>query len=169
MTYLYRTPRKTWLEPLIIGWRANFDAHPAQLNASGLREVLKQLKNGNTVGVLPDHEPDPSGGVFAPFFSVSANSMTLLQKLGTRGQARVLFCACHLDSGELFKRKPGWNVSFIEPEAGLLDSDPLVATTAMNKSIERCIAMNPEQYLWSYKRFNLLEQGGRRDYKSAIK
>jgi len=169
MTYLYRTPRKTWLQPMIIRWRANFDAHPAQLNAGGLREVLNQLKNGNTVGVLPDQEPDPNGGVFAPLFGVPANSMTLLQKLATRGHAHVLFCVCHRDPGELFKRKPGWNVSFIEPKAGLLDPDPLVATTAMNKTIELCIEKNTEQYLWSYKRFSLLEQGGKRDYKSAIK
>lgn len=164
MTYLYRTPRKSWLEPLIVRWRANFDAHPAQLNAKGLREVLTQLKNGHVIGILPDQEPEPEGGVFVPLFGEPANSMTLLQKLGSRGQAKVLFCICERDAGQWFKRKPGWAVSFIEPDDGLLDSDPIVAATAMNKTIERCIQRKPEQYLWSYKRFNLLETGGRRTY-----
>ena len=164
MTYLYRTPRKSWLEPLIIRWRANFDAHPAPLNATGLREVLKQLKDGQVVGILPDQEPDPSGGIFMPLFDVPANSMTLLQKLGSRGNAKVLFCVCERDAGQWFKRKPGWAVSFIEPEEGLLDSNTEVAVAAMNKTIELCIERNREQYLWSYKRFNLLESGGRRAY-----
>ncbi len=169
MTYLYRAPRAAWLEPLIIRWRANFNAHPARLDAGGLREVLQQLKKGQIVGVLPDQEPDPQGGVFTPLFGVPANSMTLLQKLGIRGNARVLFCICERDSGQWLKRKPGWNISFIEPEPDLLNSDPLVAAHAMNKTIERCIQQNPKQYLWSYKRFSLLEAGGRRNYKSADK
>jgi len=160
MTYLYRPPRAKWLEPLIIRWRANFNARPARLDAGGIRDVLKQLRSGNLVGVLPDQEPDLSAGLFAPLFGEPANTMTLLQKLGRRGQAKVLFCVCERESGG-----KGWALSFIEPETDLLHEDPLIAATAMNKSIERCIALNPSQYLWSYKRFGLLESGGRRRYR----
>lgn len=169
ITYLYRPPRTDWLEPLMIRWRSNFDAHPARLDAGGLRTVLSKLKKGQMVGVLPDQEPDLTGGVFAPLFGEPANSMTLLQKLGSRGKAKVLFCVCRREPGRLFKQKPGWTFSFIEPETGILDADPVIATTAMNKTIECCIALDPEQYLWSYKRFSLLEAGGRRNYKSANK
>ena len=95
--------------------------------------------------------------------------MTLLQKLGARGKAKILFCVCARENGQLFPpRKSGWVVSFIEPDPDVLSSDPLIATTAMNKTIERCIAMNPEQYLWSYKRFNLMADGSKRDYKAPI-
>lgn len=171
MTYLYRTPRANWLEPLILKWRGNFDAHPAGLNARGLREVLQQLKQGNVVGVLPDQEPDLDGGVFVPLFGQAANSMTLLQKLSNRGNARVLFCVCERKPARFFAskkagKKAGWAVSFMEPPAALYDTDPTVAATAMNAAIEQCIAINPEQYLWSYKRFSLLAEGGRRPYKS---
>ncbi len=169
MTYLYRAPRTTWLEPLIIRWRANFNALPARLDASGLRAVLQQLKSGQTIGVLPDQEPDAAGGVFAPLFGEPANSMTLLQKLGTRGKAQVLFCVCERKTGGLFKsRQAGWNISFLTPDPEVLNADPLIAVKAMNRTIERCIAINPEQYLWSYKRFSLLADGGRRNYKTPI-
>ncbi len=167
MTYLYRTPRANWLEPLILKWRANFDAHPAGLNARGLREVLQQLKQGNVIGVLPDQEPDLDGGVFVPLFNQPANSMTLLQKLSNRGQAKVLFCVCERKpAGFLPSGKAGWAVSFMEPPPALYNADPTVAAAAMNTAIEQCIAINPEQYLWSYKRFSLLPEGGRRRYKS---
>lgn len=168
MTYLYRTPRATWLEPLIIRWRANFNASPARLDSGGIRTILQQLKQGNVVGVLPDQEPDPEGGVFAPLFGVPANSMTLLQKLGSRGKARVLFCVAERRAADpKTKLKSGWDITFLEPEAELLNPDPLIAATAMNQSIERCIAVNPGQYLWSYKRFSLLSEGGRRNYKAT--
>ena len=167
MTYMYRPPRAIWLEPLFLRWRANFNAEPARLDASGLRQVLKKLRNGQIVGVLPDQEPDLQNGVFAPLFGIPTNSMTLVQKLATRGQAKVLFCVCERESGSLFPmRKSGWVVSFLEPETAIFDADPVIAATAMNKAVEQCIALNPEQYLWSYKRFNLLPEGGRRNYKS---
>jgi len=160
MTYLYRAPRADWLEPLIIRWRANFDAHPARLDAGGIRTVLQQLRSGQVVGVLPDQEPDLASGIFAPLFGEPANTMTLLQKLGRRGRAQVLFCVC-----ERRAAGAGWALSFLEPEEDLLHEDPQIAAAAMNRSIERCIALNPAQYLWSYKRFSLLPDGGRRRYK----
>lgn len=166
MTYMYRPPRALWLAPLVARGRANYNTAPAPLNSGGIRTALKQLKKGHLVSLLPDQEPNLDGGVFAPLFGQPANSMTLLQKLGTRGHAQVLFCVCkRREKNADLKLKSGWDISFLEPDADLLDPDPLIAATAMNKTIERCIEISPEQYLWSYKRFTFLPDGGRRHYK----
>jgi len=160
-TYMYRTPRAKWLEPLVLRWRANFNTHPARLDAGGIRTVLQTLRSGQVVGVLPDQEPDLAGGVVAPLFKHPAHTMTLLQKLGRRGRAKVLFCVCAREPGG-----KGWALSFHEPEPDILHEDAVVAATAMNKTIEHCVNLYPTQYLWSSKRFNLLAEGGRRDYGS---
>jgi len=38
-------------------------------------------------------------------------------------------------------------------------SDLLTALTAVNHGVERCIAIDPAQYLWSYKRFKARPEG----------
>jgi KDO2-lipid IV(A) lauroyltransferase len=39
------------------------------------------------------------------------------------------------------------------------------ALTAANQSIEQCISVNPEQYLWAYKRFRNRPEGEPSLYK----
>ena len=43
--------------------------------------------------------------------------------------------------------------------------DALISATALNESIEVCVADCPEQYQWSYKRFRLQAEGKTRLYK----
>jgi len=159
ITYLYKSPRASALEPLLIKWRGNLNAWPARLDRNGIKQVLNELRNSGTVGVLPDQEPDRDSGVFAPFFGHSANTMTLLAKLASRGNACVLFCY-----SERLSKGRGWQIHYVEADRDIADKNKLVAAEALNRSVERCIKMCPTQYLWSYKRFRLLPEGGRRAY-----
>ena len=160
ITYLYRPPRNAVAEPLLIAGRANVGGRPARLDPGGIRTVIGELRRGGTVGVLPDQEPDAGGGVFVPFFGTPALTMTLLAKLAARTGARVLFVVC-----ERLPRARGWRVHFLEPEPGIGDADKTLAATALNRTVERCVALCPEQYLWSYRRFRERPQGGRRPYR----
>ena len=160
VTYLYRSPRRTTLEPLLIEWRSNLNAQPARLDQPGIRNVLRTLKSGGTIGVLPDQEPDAENGVFAPLFNTPANTMTLLAKLAKRGQANVLFCFA-----ERLPRGKGWHIRFIEPEEHIDSTDKQLATRALNRTVERCIQHCTTQYNWTYKRFQLQPNGIRRLYK----
>jgi len=160
ITYLYRPPRNPVVEPMLIAGRANLGGRPARIGPGGIRTVIGELRNRGTVGVLPDQEPDADNGVFAPFFETPALTMTLLAKLAGRTDPSVLFVVA-----ERLPRARGWRVHFVEPEPGIGDADPLRATTALNRSVERCIALCPEQYLWSYRRFRELPEGGRRPYR----
>jgi KDO2-lipid IV(A) lauroyltransferase len=42
--------------------------------------------------------------------------------------------------------------------------DVLVSLTAMNRAIERCVAIDPAQYLWSYRRFKSQPEGAESFY-----
>jgi KDO2-lipid IV(A) lauroyltransferase len=44
-------------------------------------------------------------------------------------------------------------------EPGMDDPDPVLATTALNRSVENCVRLAPAQYQWEYKRFRHREPG----------
>jgi len=158
-TYFYRSPRTPGMDRLLIKWRAHLGGHPAGLDASGIRDALRLLKKGGTLGILPDQEPDPDHGLFAPFFKQPALTMTLLPRLAHRSGAHVLLCIAERLSGSR-----GWRLHFLPADTTLASADLALATAAMNKDVERCIEICPAQYLWDYKRFNTREDGSRRSY-----
>ena len=158
--YFYRPPRRLELEPLLVAGRANLGGEPMRLDPSGIREAMRRLKAGGAVGILPDQEPDRAGGTFAPFFGEPALTMTLLPRLAARSGARVLFvCVERLPGSE------GWRYHCLDPVGDVAAADPVAAATAVNRSVEACVAIAPAQYLWSYRRFRELPEGGRRAYR----
>lgn len=122
-------------------------------NRQGLRAVLELLRQGKTIGVLPDQEPREGDGVFAPFFGVPALTGVLIPRLAARLDAPVVFCVC-------LRRPHGrYQIRFLPVDDAIRSSDPVVAATELNRGIERCIALDPAQYLWAYKRFRARPEG----------
>ncbi len=158
-TYFYRSPRNPALDPLLLKWRAHLGGHPASLDAGGIREGLKILKKGGMMGILPDQEPDTDNGVFAPFFNQPALTMTLLPRLAARSGAHVIYIV-----SERLPDAQGWRINYLAADPAITDDDPVVAATAVNGDVERCVKLCPAQYLWDYKRFNTLPDGTRRRY-----
>lgn len=158
-TYFYRSPRNEALDPLLLKWRAHLGGQPASLDAGGIREGLKIIKKGGMVGILPDQEPDPDNGVYAPFFNQPALTMTLLPRLAARSGAHVIYMV-----SERLPDAQGWRIHYLPADPTITDDNPEVAAAAVNRDVERCIQLCPAQYLWDYKRFNTLSDGTRRRY-----
>jgi len=161
VTFFYKPPRMKAIETIIVAGRSNLGGDGTKLDPAGIKHVLKRLKQGNTIGILPDQEPDIDNGHFAPFFSQPANTMTLLAKFANKTKSQVLFCYS--------KRLPkgaGWQVHYLQPSQGVDDRDKSTATIALNTSVERCVLACPEQYMWNYKRFRIRPDGTRRDYNN---
>jgi len=158
-TFFYRPPRNPQLVPVLLKWRAHLRGMPASLDAGGIREGMRILKKGGMVGILPDQEPDPDNGVYAPFFGQSALTMTLLPRLAARSNAQIIYIVV-----ERLDEAKGWRIHYLPADPETLDKDPVKAATAVNRDVERCIAISPPQYLWDYKRFNTREDGSRRRY-----
>jgi len=156
---LYKSPRNSAMEPLIIAGRENVGGDIVRFSPSGVKRLLRKLKTGHTVGILPDQEPDADNGQFAPFFAQSGNTMTLLAKIARNSNAQVLFCfAKRLPAGA------GWQMHFLPCSENVKSSDTSLATIALNQAIEQCVLMCPEQYIWNYKRFRICTDGSRRNY-----
>lgn len=149
LTILYRPPRLSWLEPVMSGGRSRGMVKLAPTNLAGVKSLLKALKKGEMVGILPDQVPGNGEGVWADFFGRPAYTMTLVQRLQkSTNAAIVLVFAERLPGGA------GFDLQF-EPMGAALPDDPVAAARAMNGAVESLIRRNPAQYLWSYNRYKV--------------
>jgi KDO2-lipid IV(A) lauroyltransferase len=147
MTVLYRRPKQDWLAPLIEEGRgANLKLAPADL--SGVRRLLKALKNGEAVGMLPDQVPGNGEGAWLPFFGRPAYTMTLAARLAETG-ATVL-----LAYGERLHYGAGYHLKLF-PLSTPLAGDLTQRATQLNRELESLIRQCPEQYLWGYNRYKV--------------
>ncbi len=149
LTALYRPPHKQALKPLIEGARARANLALAPANLAGVRTLLKALKAGQAIGLLPDQVPQHGEGVWADFFGKPAYTMTLPAKLHKMsGAPIVLAYAERLPAGR------GYRVRFVPFAETLSDSAELQAR-AINAAMEKLIAQCPAQYFWSYHRYKV--------------
>jgi KDO2-lipid IV(A) lauroyltransferase len=148
MTVLYRPARKAWLRSLVDGARVrpNLAAAPATL--AGVRQMLRTLRAGGVIGLLPDQVPPAGLGVWAPFFGRDAYTMTLPARLVQQTGATLI-----LAWGERLPWGRGYVVRVRPWTGGDLPADGVAAATAVNAQMERLVREAPAQYLWSYARY----------------
>jgi len=150
MWVMYRPARKAWLRDLVAGARHRPFLKAAAANQSGVRQLLRSLRQGGYTAVLPDQVPPQGQGVWSRFFGQDAYTITLAVRLARQTGAGVVMGWCErLPKGQGF-------ISHFEPwdDAGLHDAQvPIEATVlAMNQRIEAMVRRAPGQYLWGYAR-----------------
>jgi len=143
ITVLYRPPKKSWLSPIVNTGRNRPNITLAEANASGVRKLMKTLKTGGAVGILPDQTPNAGEGEWANFFDKTAYTMTLASKLAEKTGATVIMVF-----GERLDKGKGYNLHFT-PVAS-------IATPALlNQALEAQIKQRPDQYYWGYNRYKV--------------
>lgn len=150
ITVLYRPARQAWLRELEATARARPALATAPATLAGVRLMLRALKRGQTVGLLPDQVPPEGMGVWVPFFGQPAYTMTLAAKLVQQtGAAVALLWTERLPrgGGYVVHAQP-LPVALPPPEAG-----DAAAARAINLSMEAVIRARPDQYLWGYHRY----------------
>lgn len=149
MTALYRPAENPFVRRLEETARARPGLLTAPASVAGVRQLLRALKAGQTVGMLPDQVPPKGMGVWAPFFGQSAYTMTLAVRLARQSGAALAVLWC-----ERLPRGRGYVLHaqpLAHPPAD--DADELAAATAVNASMEAVIRQCPTQYLWGYFRY----------------
>jgi len=148
MTSLYRPPRLTDFDEFLVSARKRTGNTLAPTTPFGVRMLYGCLRKGNMAGILPDQDPG-NGGVFAPFFGIQANTMTLITKLAERTHSPIIIAyAERLPWGRGYIT----HIHAVDSEA-ILNPDPVIAAGALNKAVEKCVREKPAQYQWIYKRF----------------
>ncbi len=152
LTVLYRPARQPWLREFQESARARPMLATAPANLAGVRQMLRALKRGESIAVLPDQVPPDGQGVWAPFFGLPAYTMTLAARLILQtGAVPVVMRAERLPHGR------GWRMhvsTLVAPLMPGTDSAALAqCAEVMNRTMEATILADPSQYLWSYNRY----------------
>ena len=159
MTVMYKPAKIPAMDKFIFKTRKRVDVGLVPADRKGVMALFKILKKNGVIAVLPDQEPSPSSGVFAPFFGQPALTGKLIGDLAKKTPAFLLCCyAMRLADGS-------YKVVLKPANEEIRHEDPVVSATALNESIEECIRDCPEQYQWGYKRFRLQPEGRSSFYK----
>ncbi|SEB07387.1 KDO2-lipid IV(A) lauroyltransferase [Marinobacterium iners DSM 11526] len=158
-TAMYKPPRLKLMDDLIKRMRARLGTRMAPADTRGVRMVMKALRRGEMVGILPDQEPEASGGIHVPFFGNQALTMKLLPQLAAQTGA-VVICGY----AERLPQAEGFDLHFRRAEHEINSKDLIQAATAMNRSVEACVRALPAQYQWEYRRFSHQPEGMPRFY-----
>jgi len=146
ITVLYRAPKSAAAQRLILAGRKRERLHLAPADLSGVRALIKALKKGEMVGMLPDQAPKSGEGVWLKFFGRYAYTMTLAARLTQTGAVSLMTWGERLPGGR------GYRIHFLPP------SQPLSGSTVeraqqINHEVEALVRQCPTQYLWGYNRY----------------
>ena len=154
MTIMYRPSPQAGMDKLMRKARERVGATLVPTGRGGVKSLYAALGKGELIGILPDQDPGPGGGIFTPFFGTQANTMTLLSRLAAKTGATVLFgYAERLSFGR------GYCIHFIKGSSEINLKDTTTSCTAVNAGVEKCVRVLPDQYLWCYKRFRCRPDG----------
>ena len=147
LTVLYRPSRKEGLGQVMEVTRARPGLETAPTTLAGVRQMIKALRAGRAVGLLPDQVPPQGMGQWTPFFGKPAYTMTLAARLALQTGAKLMVIW-----GERLPWGQGYRIHASElstPEAADVD----VLVLQINQAMERLILSRPDQYLWGYARY----------------
>lgn len=148
LTVLYTPAKLPAMEQIMVTGRTRCGYNLAPANAAGVKALLRALKAGEMIGILPDQVPESESGEFVPFFGQPALTMTLIATLARRTGAQVVCAYAKRLEGDA-----GFEICFRPVTGNVAAEDIAEALTALNHSIETCVRDCPEQYQWEYKRF----------------
>lgn len=147
ITILYRPARQPWLADILETARNRPGVAPQPTTLLGVKQMIKALRRGEAVGLLPDQVPPRGMGVWAPFFGRAAYTMTLAARLAQQTGATVVLARC-----ERLPRGRGYALYF-EDLPQPLAADLETAVVQVNQAMEHTIRQCPQQYLWGYGRY----------------
>ena len=134
-------------EPLLRAGRARGNVRVATADRKGVFALLRALRNGEAVGILPDQVPSRGEGEWAEFFGRPAYTMALASRLVDATGATAILAFC-----ERLPDAAGYRIHL----ETLPDREPGESSARrLNRALEKLIRKKPEQYLWSYNRYKV--------------
>lgn len=148
ITVLYRPARQAALRDVMAGSRERPGLATAPASLAGVRQMIRGLRRGEVIGLLPDQVPPDGLGVWAPFFGRPAYTMTLAARLVQQTGAALL-----LIWGERLPGGQGFVVHVLPAPEIAKDASAEAAAATINAAMEGVIRRAPGQYLWGYHRY----------------
>lgn len=125
------------------------------LNRKDLKGMIRALKQGDILWYAPDHDYGPKSSVFAPFFAVDEAASTKGSHMLIRvGQPAIItYVPRRLANGQ------GYEMVILPAAENISTESEVMTAHGMNKIVEECVLMAPEQYMWLHRRFKTRPQG----------
>jgi len=142
----YSKFKNSYLDKFVRKARTKMGVNMVDANMSGVKKLLNNLSDGKTVVMASDQVPDLPGGELSKFFGQDCLSISLLWKLHHKTEAKIHSMVCiRCDKGNGFK-------IIFNPQ---IEMPPVIkeGVDKMNKELEKCIMLAPEQYAWEYKKY----------------
>ncbi len=157
------TEGKTWatiytdqsdkvVDAWILKGRERFAPASVHARAQGTQGVLRCLRNGGNLYLLPDMDFGSDGAVFVPLFGTSAATVTSLSRFAKLAGAKVVPVSTRLTP-------TGYEVTVHPAWAEFPSHDTRSDAARMNLELTRLIDANPTQYWWLHKRFKTRPEG----------
>jgi KDO2-lipid IV(A) lauroyltransferase len=147
ITVLYRSPKKKAVAPLMLAGRQRPNLRLASADLKGVRILLRALKHGEAIGILPDQAPGVGEGEWAEFFGRPAYTMTLAGRLAEASGAQVI-----LAYAERLPQGRGYHLQLSAMPQPLAGESP---ARTLNRALEGLIRLCPAQYGWGYHRYKV--------------
>ena len=153
LTVLFRPARQAGLAQVMADARGREGLETAPTTLAGVRQMIKALRSGRAVGLLPDQVPPEGMGQWTPFFGKPAYTMTLAARLAQQTGAQIVL---------IWGERLPWGRGFELHAYGLdrpLSPDLEVAVLQINQAMETLVTSCPSQYLWGYARYKAPRKG----------
>lgn len=122
--------------------------------ADAAREVLRTLRKGGSIGILPDQHARTPDALVVPFFGRPASTTSAVARFADKTEALILPTSS-------FRTGPGgrYRITIEEPiDVRTLTKEertPEALTARVNEVQERQIRKAPEQWMWVHNRWRL--------------
>lgn len=144
------------VNPTLDAWvrqgRGRFGAPQIVSRREGVRGLVRALRAGGAVCLLPDMDLGAAQSIFVPFFGVPAATVTSLPRLAAVAQAPVVPVIARLE-------RQGYRVWVGPAWTGYPSGDDEADARRMNAELERWIGETPGQYHWLHRRFKTRPPG----------
>jgi KDO2-lipid IV(A) lauroyltransferase len=117
-----------------------------------IRQVVKTLKDGQTVWLAPDQDLGPDRSVFAHFFGIPTATTAIASRLAKSTQCRVFFFSHQQRNNQSYHLQ-------LIPLDKLPSGEEAQDAAIINSQIEEAVRQYPAQYLWLHRRFKTRPHG----------
>ena len=149
---IYSTQNNRALDEWMQRGRQRFGDATLLSRTEGVKPIVRALREGKMLYLLPDMDLGPHESVFVPFYGVPTATVPSLSRFAKLGQARVVPVVTRLtDFGYEVKVHPAW------PDYPTADAS--ADAVLMNQRLQGYIDEMPEQYYWVHKRFKTRPPG----------
>ncbi|MDP3171665.1 MAG: lipid A biosynthesis acyltransferase [Polaromonas sp.] len=151
-TTIYTDQANKLLDRWILRGRRRFGNARLFSRAEGVQPIVKALRAGQPLYLLPDMNFGPEESVFVPFYGVDAATVPSLSRFAKLGRAKVVPVVTRLTS-------TGYEVELVPAWTDVPSADFVADTALMNARLQEYINTMPAQYYWVHKRFKSRPDG----------